>query len=231
MSEATSNVEMAHKIHEHGHNHAGSGSARRTEWLEIFEAVVLAIVAVATAWSGYQAALWDAKSAEAYAHASAVNVKAQERQTLAGQERLYDVTTFQAWLDATVSGKTKLADFYVRRFRPEYKVAFDAWIKLDPFAHPDTVVPGPIFMPQYKNALSQQSTALSKQAAKYFEEGISTRQTGDTYVRLTVFLATVLLLTALSQRFKIRGPRIAILAIAGVMLVVCTHWLVTFPRV
>jgi hypothetical protein len=227
--ESTSNVEMAHKIHEHGHQHGDHGT--RTEWIEIAEAIVLAFVAIATAWSGYQAALWDARSAEAYAHASAVNVQAQEKATLAGQNRLYDITTFQAWVDATLAGRKTLADFYERRFRPEYKVAFDAWIALDPIHNAETVVPGPTFMPEYRSELESQSAEMVSQATEYFHEGVSTRETGDQYVRLTVFLATVLLLTALSQRFKIRGPRVAILVLAGVLLVVCAFWLVTAPRI
>jgi hypothetical protein len=51
MPEATSNVEFAHKVHEHGHRQPPS-IGRRAQLIEIVEAVVLAIVAVATAWSG-----------------------------------------------------------------------------------------------------------------------------------------------------------------------------------
>src|SRR5271165_6743657 len=56
MPEATSNVEFAHKVHEQGHHHGPSD--RRAQWIGIAEAVVLSIVAIATAWSGYQAAKW-----------------------------------------------------------------------------------------------------------------------------------------------------------------------------
>jgi len=45
-------------------------SERRFEAIEIIEAVILALVAVATAWSGYQAAQWAGKRAERYAKAS-----------------------------------------------------------------------------------------------------------------------------------------------------------------
>jgi len=61
MPEATSNVEFAHKIHEQAHHH-GSPSGTHAEWVEILEAVVLAIVAIATAWSGYEASRWGALS-------------------------------------------------------------------------------------------------------------------------------------------------------------------------
>ncbi len=90
------------------------------------EALVLAIVAVATAWSGYQASRWDALSAQNYNLASRATVMSQEKATLAGQDRLYDITTFNAWAAAQVAGNDKLAAFYQRRFRPEYAIAFSA---------------------------------------------------------------------------------------------------------
>jgi hypothetical protein len=61
MPEQGSNVEVAHKIHEQAHHH-GSRSDRQSTRIEIAEAIVLAVVAVATAWSGYQATKWDALS-------------------------------------------------------------------------------------------------------------------------------------------------------------------------
>ena len=41
----------------------GHTSERRFEAIEIIEALILALVAVATAWSGYQAASWAGKRA------------------------------------------------------------------------------------------------------------------------------------------------------------------------
>ena len=50
------------------------------------------------------------------------------------------------------------------------------------------------------------------------------------YVKITVFLATVLLLTALSQRFQLFGPRVAVVAVTGINLVISTYWFLTFPQ-
>ena len=228
MSEITSNVEFAHKVHEQGH-HQPSGSDSRERWVEILEAVVLAMVAVATAWSGYQASKWDALSAEQYNLASRTTVMSQEKATLAGQDRLYDITTFNAWVEAKVAGKEKLAGFYQRRFRPEYAGAFTAWWQLDPVNNP-SAPPGPIFMAEYKSASSQETARLAEAAKGNFEKGVSTRETGDNYVKVTVLLATVLLLTALSQRFESLGPRVAVGAVASTLLVISTYWILTFPR-
>src|ERR1700687_4198306 len=210
MPEATSNVEFAQKIHEQGHHHSSSGD-RRSQWIEIVEAVVLAIVAVATAWSGYQAAKWDALSNQHYNLASRTTVLSQEKATLAGQDRLYDITTFNGWVAAKMSKNEKLTAFYERRFRPEYAIAFSAWWKLDPVNNP-AASPGPTFMPEYTNAKSQDSAKRGHEAKGHFERGVSTRETRDKYVKVTVLLATVLLLTALSQRFEILGPRVAVVA-------------------
>src|SRR5882724_10878686 len=106
MSEIVSNVEFAHKIHENGHQHTSSTDGR-ARWVEILEAVVLAIVAVATAWSGYQASKWDALSAQYYNLASRTTVLSQEKATLAGQDRLYDIATFDAWASAKVDHREK----------------------------------------------------------------------------------------------------------------------------
>jgi hypothetical protein len=144
VSEKMSNVEFAHRVHEQGH-HNGPPPDRRAVWVGIAEAVVLSIVAVATAWSGYQAARWVAVSTKQYALASRTTVLSQEKATLAGQDRLYDITTFNSWIAAKTGGDEKLAAIYQRRFRTEYVAAFAAWQKLDPLNNPSAPA-GPIFM-------------------------------------------------------------------------------------
>lgn len=228
MSEVTSNIEAAHKIHEHGHHH-GEHSSPWSRPVEILEAIVLATVAVLTAWSGYQAAKWEALSATNYALATRTSVRAQEGLTLAGQERLYDIVTFNDWIAAKSANNMKLAELYQRRFRPEYLVAFNAWQKLDPFNNP-AAPPGPSFMPEYVNSHSIQSAKLAEQATDYFNQGVETRENADNHIKVTVFLATVLFLTALSQRFEMFGPRIAVVGVAFVLLAISLYWILSFPR-
>jgi hypothetical protein len=147
----------------------------------------------------------------------------------AGQDRLYDISTFNAWIAAKMEGNDNLAGFYQRRFRPEYATAFAAWQKLDPFHNPSAPA-GPIFMAEYSDANDRESARLAEQAKGYFEKGVSMRETGDNYVKVTVLLATVLLLTALGQRFEIFGSRAAVVAVALVLLVASTYLILTFRR-
>jgi len=228
MVESNSNVEFANRVIEHAHNHP-SLVGPRAKWVEIAEAIVLAIVATSTAWSGYQAAKWDALSAQNYNLASRTTVLSQEKTTLAGQDRLYDITTFNSWVLAKTSGNEGLATYFQRRFRPEYATAFAAWQALDPLNNQSAPV-GPIFMAEYVNANGQESSNLAQEAQTYYQKAVCTRETGDEYVRVTVFLATVLLLTALSQRFEILAARIAVVTVACVLLITSTYWILTYPR-
>jgi hypothetical protein len=85
-------------------------------------------------------------------------------------------------------------------------------------------------MPEYKSARLDRALQLGQESQADFERGVATRETGDEYVRITVFLATVLLLTALAQRFQIRAARTGLLGVASVMLVVAVYWILKFPR-
>ncbi|HYL27290.1 MAG TPA: hypothetical protein VEW74_05605, partial [Candidatus Nitrosotalea sp.] len=227
MAETKSNVEFAHELSGHSQHHAPPTPLRV---IGLIEAAVLAVVAVATAWSGYQASKWEGFSAKSYALYERYTVLSQEKINLAAQDRLYDSITFNGWVAAEVAGREKLAAFYERRFRPEYHVAFEAWMRLDP-NHNLKAPPGPIFMPQYASANAQAAKQLSAESEKYFESGVDSRDRGDDYVRITVFLATILFLTALSQRFEFAGARVAITVVAAAFLIVSIFWLVTLPRI
>jgi hypothetical protein len=204
----------------------------KTRWeetVEIIEALLLAIVAVATAWSGYQAARWDGRQAELYGRASTTRNEADQALTLGGQQRLLDVTTFNTWIEARNEGLDDLAALYERRFSPEFKVAFDAWIALDPLSNPDAP-PGPSFMPEYVNPLLDEGARLNEVSDRTFDEGTEARHQADEYIRTTVVLATVLFLLALSQRFLIRRVRIGVVVLAAALMVYGLATILTFPR-
>src|SRR6266581_5387368 len=204
-------------------------SQQRTErWFEVVTAIMLGVVAVATAWSGYQATRWAGEQSTKYAQASALRVESTRDSTLAGQYRLYDVILVNNWLNAYTQGNTKLANIYEKRFRPEFRPVFEAWLALDPFNNPNAP-PGPLFMPQYKLSLEEQANQLDAEAAKTFKEGQAANQQSDDYVLNTVFLATVLFLTAIAQRFEWNTVRAMILALALGMLLFGLYHLFTYP--
>jgi hypothetical protein len=228
MAEGPSNVEIAHHVHELGTG--GSRHSRRVEFaIEIGEALLLALVAIATAWSGYQAVRWDGHEAKLYGDSSRLNFGANAANTLAGQKQLYNGTTVNAWLQAKLTGNDRLAHQFEMRFTPEFRPAFKAWLRMDPLHNPDAPA-GPMFTPQYRNRSAEEARALNKKASEVFDEGTSARHHGEEYVRATVFLATVLFLIALSQRFDLFAVRVGILGVALVLLLLVLGSLISYPR-
>jgi hypothetical protein len=208
----------------------GDTSHSRLEVIEIIEAMILALVAVATAWSGYQAAQWAGKRAEEYAKANRLRVTAEGLATVSGQERIYDSDTFDSWLAARLDGKAQAAEFFERRFRDEYRPAFAAWMSTDPFNNAQAP-PGPIFMAEYHNAKHEQFLGLNKEAADVADQGTKSGETGDQYVRITVLLATVLLITAIGQRFRFKSVRVVFMILAWLLLCLPFWQLLTLPRI
>jgi hypothetical protein len=236
MPEGNINAEVAEHLREHGaHDEHDDGAAhkpsrRRIETIEILEAILLAIVAIATALSGFQAALFDGESAKEYATSSRLRTEANGTQLTANQTLIYNAGTFTAWLQAYDAGDESLQKLLERRFTPEYKTAFDAWVEIGGISNPDAP-PGPRYMPEYEDPLVEKAAELNKEASHAFDLGVSTRATGEKYVRVTVILAVALFLIAIGQRFKVRGVRNAVNTVAGLLIVYCVYLIVIYPHI
>ena len=223
------NVEVAHKLTD---QERGSDEQHTRTWhrfIEFGEVAILAIVAVATAWSGFQATKWDGEQSLLYGQASRDRFEAEAASTLAGQQLVADSAMFTAWLQAHQAGDTMLETEISRRFTPDYRTAFEAWLALDPFENPDAP-PGPAAVPEYRNPNTAKAEKLNAEASDNFDEGTEARETGDKYVRNTVLFATVLFLVAVGQRFKSHGARVAVNAIGAVVLVYTLASVVGLPR-
>jgi hypothetical protein len=226
MSEgAGTNVEVAMHLSEHKHSTQSVGH----EVLEILEAILLAVVAIATAWSGYQAALWTGHQAELYSQASRLRVEAEGAASNANQERLYNALTVVEWLKAQAHNDKKLAGVFEGRLLPEFRPAFQAWKKTDPLNNPNAPA-GPQLMTEFRSSGTEAAAALNGQATEKFEQGRQATEFSDQYVRATVTLATVLLLIAISQRFRTRGVRIGLIVMAILLLCFPVHHILTLPR-
>ena len=200
-----------------------------TSVLEVVEAIVLALVAITTAWSGYQAALWDGHQSLLYEQSTKLRVQSQGLEVQSNQEQMYDAATVVEWLKAQAHGDTILADLFERRLLPEFRPAFEAWKKTDPIHNPNAPA-GPTQMSEYHNTTAERAASLNQQASEIFEQGTQAREWADKYVRMTVILATILLLTAISQRFRSQGIRIGLIVIAFLLLCIPIWSIFTLPR-
>jgi hypothetical protein len=86
-------------------------------------------------------------------------------------------------------------------------------------------------MPEYHNAKHEQFFGLNKHAAEVADQGTQSGETGDQYVRITVLLATVLLITAIGQRFHFKVVRVLFMILAWLLLCLPVWQLLTLPRI
>jgi hypothetical protein len=245
MSEGLSASEVGKEIAEHrehaehaehaehgGHGEhpepAAVGHAKRDRAISIFEALLLSIVALMAAWSGYSAAKWGTESSLSLAKASSAKSDAGSDQIQATQIRTLDSVSFNAVEGAYVAHDIKLFNLAVKRLRAGYRPAFTAWLATHPLKNPNAPA-DPSDMPQYVIPQQTQAQQLTAAANAYFTEGESAAGTADKYVRLTVLLAAVLFLVGIGSRFPVRSARYGLIAVAAGLLVVSVVQLLGLP--
>ncbi len=229
MPEGLSVSEVGKEIAEHQHGeHAESGD-HSSRGLTIVEAILLAVVAVLAAYSGFASSKWGTESSLKLAKAATVRNFASRTQLQGLETKNFDSSTFNAWFTAYVDGNTAAMTVAEHRFRPNFLVAFNAWIATNPFTNP-TAPKGPTYMPEYVQPERAQTVHLDKEADDLYDEGAADGAHADDYVRTTVFLASVLFLVGISGHFRLRAARVGLIAVGGAILVTSIVLLVTTPR-
>ena len=204
---------------------------RRTSgrnWQELLVTVLLVVAALATSWSSYQATRWNGEQAAAAGRTNAIRIDAARADGLARTQTQVDVATFIAWADADLRGETKVADFYVDRFRDEFRPAYDAWIAERPSANADAPST-PFAMEEYQVAAKEQAAELDAAAEASAAEVRLDIQRSSNYVLTVVLYAIVLFFAGMSTRLKNRRLR-WVMTIAGrLVLLGALGWVATFP--
>jgi hypothetical protein len=206
----------------------GGASPGLQKRLELLATLLLALSTLGIAWSGYQAARWSGLQAERYAAANTTRAVGIRVATRAGQDRIQDLLNFNRWLEVSTQGNTELASLYERRFRPEFRPAFEAWLAADPLHNPDAIA-SPLYEPQYHPAEFDRADRLDRQAERKFAAARASTEHTDDYVLVTVFLAAVLFLAGISLRFEWTPMRVSVLVMAAVVLAFAGARLATLP--
>ena len=210
-----------------GETSSGPGD-RHSRIVQIAEVVLLSIVTITAAWAGYSAARWGTASRVDIAQSSTLRNLATRDDITAISLRNFDASTFNAWFTAFTLNSPQKEAIAVRRFRPQFLVAFNAWMATDPLHNPHAP-PGPTYMPQYKLPAQAQANALDNEASAKFAAGTQAGLTGDNYVQITVFLAAVLFLVGIGSSFKLHGVRYALITFGSVLLIIAVVLILKQP--
>jgi len=119
------------------HRAAAADTSKRKGWVEPVTALIMALATVGTAWCSYESASWTAHSNRAMNQFNIQERKAALLNIQGSQTATIHAAMFMQLLAAQQVGNTQLVDFYVQRFPPELRKAYDAWIAQKPFENPN----------------------------------------------------------------------------------------------
>lgn len=201
---------------------------RERDWQELLVTILLVVAALATSWSSYQATRWNGEQAVAAGRTNAIRIDAARADGTARTQTQVDVATFIAWADADLRGETKVADFYVDRFRDEFRPAYEAWIAQRPSTNADAPST-PFAMEEYQVAARNQAAELDAAAEASAAEVRIDIQRSSNYVLTVVLYAIVLFFAGMSTRLSNRRLRWVTTMAGTVVLLGALAWLATFP--
>jgi hypothetical protein len=201
---------------------------RRQRRVELLTTVLLAVAAVATAWSTYQSTLWRGEQAADSTKATAAHIESSQASTRAGQLTQVDIATFFQWIDADVAGNRKLAQFFRRRFRKEFRPAFAAWIATSPRTNP-TAPLSPFAMRQYRVAEALRAERLNTAAGMQADAAGEANQRSGNYVLALVLFAVALFFAGMATKLGSLGKQEVLLVLGWVVFLGTAAWVATFP--
>ena len=203
-------------------------SDRGAHWADVLATVLLSLAAVATAWATYQGAHWRSEQGLAGNRSTVARVQANRASGVANRQIQIDALTFTHWVDAYAHGDARLAAFYYRRFRPEFRPAVTAWAATKPLTNRKAPLT-PFAMPQYQSAAGAEADALEAKGGLESLHAQADVVRADRYTLCVVLFATALFFAGISTRLRTTGSRASVLAMGWLLFVVALGWMVTFP--
>jgi len=217
-----------------------------THNLELAAAILLAVAAILTAWTAFQATKWGGVQANSFSEAGALRTESTRFSTLAGQQAQVDISTFTNWLNALQADiragdvespasaaeyeptPDNLSGFLFERFREEFKPAVNVWLDTDPFTDPNAPAT-PFDVPEYELEARQMAEDLQAAADETAQKARDANQTSDDYVIITVAAALVLFFAGLSSKLSRPRNRVLTLGLGVVAFVFALFLVFTLP--
>lgn len=203
-------------------------TAEHLSRIELFAVLLMALTAVMTAWSAFEASKWGGVMSIDFATAGATRTESIRSSDLANRQVAIDVELFSNFVNAFFEADEAEMEFYRQRFPDRLSVAVDAWLDTEPVANEEA--PGtPFEMKEYVVEASDEADRLERKADQSSADARTANQNGDNYTITSVLFATVILLAALSS--KVRTPRTAtlLLGLAVVLFVGSALIIGTYP--
>ena len=179
----------------------------RKRWVEPVAALLMALATLGTAWSSYESAAWTRRANRQMNEFNAFERKAGLLSVQGLQTATIHTTMFMQVLAAQEAGNEKLMNFYIQRFPPDLRKAYDAWLAQKPFENP-TAAPHPFVPELYEMRGTRESAEATATAAAKIKEARTSGSFSGQYLANTVLFATVLFFANAAAKFEQRRVRV-----------------------
>src|ERR1700747_3774065 len=191
--------------------HPPTGSDReaadKKKWVEPVAALLMALATLSTAWCSFESAAWTRQSNRLMNEFNALERKAGLLTMQGMQQATIHAGMFMQLLAAQQAGNEKLVTFYVERFPPDVRKAYDAWMAEKPFENPNAD-PHPFVPNLYEMRGTAEAAEATTDALGKVEEARSAGNVSGQYLANTVMFAAVLFFANAAGKFEQARVRI-----------------------
>jgi hypothetical protein len=185
----------------------------KKRWVEPVTALLMALATLSTAWCGYQSAAWTRQSNRLMNEFNSLERRAGLLSVQGVQQATIHAAMFMQLLAAQQAGNEKLVNFYVERFPPDVRKAYDAWLAQKPLENPNAD-PHPFVPKLYEVPRTREAADATAKAANSLQEARNAGNVSGHYLANTVLFATVLFFASASGKFEQRRVRVVAFAFA-----------------
>jgi hypothetical protein len=201
----------------------------KKKWVEPVAALLMALATLSTAWCSFESAAWTRKSNRLMNEFNTLERKAGVLTIQGMQQATIHTGMFMQALAAHQAGNEKLANFYVERFPPDLRKAYDTWLAEKPFENPNAD-PHPFVPKLYEVRGTREAAEASAKAAGSLQEARKAGNISGQYLANTVLFATVLFFASAAGRFEQRRVRVVAFAFAVAVFLFALVRTLMLPR-
>ena len=179
----------------------------KKKWVEPISALIMALATVATAWCSYQSASWTRQATRLMNEYNSLERRSGLLSIQGMQAVTIHTAMFMEMLAAQQAGNEKLAQFYVERFPPDLRKAYDAWIAQKPFENVNAD-PHPLVPNLYQMRGAEEIEKANATAAQKITDSRAAGSVSGQYLANTVLFAAVLFFVNAASKFEQRRVRL-----------------------
>jgi hypothetical protein len=201
----------------------------KKKWVEPVAALLMALATLSTAWCSFESAAWTRQSNRLMNEFNTLERRAGLLSLQGMQQATIHTAMFTEVLAAKQAGNEQLANFYVERFPPDLRKAYDAWMAEKPFENPNAD-PHPFVPNLYEMRGSREAADASAKAANSQRKAGRAGSISGQYLANTVLFATVLFFANASAKFEQRRVRVVAFIFAVAVFVFAVLRTAVLPR-